>query len=328
VLSKLNSSKASVVIPTFNGGAAFEELLQRLSTQETSFDYEVLVIDSGSTDGTAELARRYGASVHRIPKDEFDHGGTRNLGISLSGGEYVAFIVQDAVPLDEQWLAAMVENLERDELVAGVYGRQVPRPESSPLIRVLVNGWPTANLERREQYVEDPAHYRMLPPAERRSLATFNNVSSCVRRSVWGDIPFERTVFGEDLRWGKRVVEAGYKIVYEPRSAVFHSHERGALYDLRRHYVDQLVLLDLFGLALTPNLALLLLNVLRSSAYLYLRLRRDERSVGGVAWLALPAVRHAIFSQTGAYLAVKNRRLARVSPRISNKLDRFLSRGI
>ena len=320
--------KASIVIPTRNAGPGFDALLKKLTAQETGFDHEILVIDSGSTDGTVELARRYGATVHRISRSEFDHGATRNLGVSLTRGEHVAYIVQDAVPLDERWLAAMVEDLEGDELVAGVYGRQIPRPESSALTRVLVNGWPTADLERREQYVSDPEDYPKLPPAERRSLATFDNVSSCVRRSVWEEIPFEQTVFGEDLRWGKRAVEAGYKIVYEPRSAVFHSHERGGLYDLRRHYVEGQVLLDLFGLTPTPNLPLLLLNVLRSSASLSLRLRRDDKSVARAARLTPLILRHAVFSQTGAYLAVKNRRLARVGPRISGRLDRLLSRGI
>jgi rhamnosyltransferase len=310
--------KVSVVIPTLNAGPGFRDLLDKLSTQEMSFGYEVLVVDSGSTDGTAELARRRGAAVHTIPRAEFGHGATRNLGVSLSRGEYVAFIVQDAVPLDGRWLAAMVENLERDDLVAGVYGRQIPRPESAPLTRVLVNGWPTAGLERREQCVEAPALYRALTPAERRSLATFDNVSSCVRRSVWEEIPFEPTGFGEDVRWGKRVVETGYKLVYEPRSAVLHSHERGALYDLRRHYVDGQLLLELFGLAPTPNLALWLLNVLRATVHLYLRLRREEKVALGAP---LPAAKHAVCSQTGLYLALKKRRLPA-------GLDLSLRRGV
>jgi rhamnosyltransferase len=324
----LSTLKASVVILTYNAGPTFEALLDKLFAQETDFDYGIFVIDSGSTDGTVELARRYGAPVHQLAWAEFDHGATRDLGVSLSNGEYVAFIVQDAVPLDERWLAAMVENLDRDELVAGVYGRQIPRPESSQLIRVLVNGGVTAGLERREQFGGAPKRYAALPPAERRMLAAFDNVSSCLRRSVWEEFPFGQTSFGEDLRWGKKVVEAGYKLVYEPRSAVFHSHERGAAYDLRRHYVEQRLLLDLFGLALVPNSASLLLNVLRTSAYLYRRLRRDEKAIKEVPRLALHSVKHAVFSQSGAYLGVKSRRLAGVSPRVSAKLDHFLSRGI
>lgn len=318
--------KASVVVLTYNAGLAFEGLLERLSAQETDFDYEVIVVDSGSTDGTAELARRYGAHVHRIPQAAFDHGMTRNTGISLSRGEYVALIVQDAAPLDGRWLAAMVENLDRDEIVAGVYGRQTPRPEHGALTRALVNGWPTAALERREQFVGTSGPYREMPPSERRLLATFDNVSSCLRRSVWEEMPFEQTGFGEDLRWGARVVGAGYKLVYEPRSAVLHSHERGWLYDLRRNYVDQIVLLDLFELELVPSLWRLVLNILSSTAYLYLRLRREME--GGAARRALLSARYALSSQLGAYLGVKNRRLAGVSPRASARLDAFMNRGI
>jgi rhamnosyltransferase len=314
-----SSPKVSVVIPTLNAGPSFGDLLERLLDQETPFGYEVLVIDSGSTDGTAELAWRHGVAVHEIACGEFGHGATRNLGVSLSRGEYVAFIVQDAMPLDGRWLASMVGNLDADELVAGVYGRQVPRPESGPLVHALVNGWPTASLERRVQYVEAPAVYRGLAPSERRSLATFDNVSSCVRRSVWESIPFEQAGFGEDIRWARSVLEAGYKLVYEPHSAVLHSHERGALYDLRRNYVDGEVLLKVFDLAPTPNLSFWLLNVLRSFARLYLR--RHVKAAGGGPRPALLAFRYALCSQTGLYLAAKKHRLPR-------RLDVFLRRAI
>ena len=322
-------TKVSVVIPTLNAGPGFEELLKKISVQEGDFDCEVLVIDSGSTDGTVELATRYGAAVHHIKRGEFNHGATRNLGISLARGEYVVLTVQDAVPLDERWLATMVENLERDERVAGVYSRQIPREESSVLTRALINDLATASLERQEQFAESPEHYSKMPPRKRRRLAVFDDVSSCLRRSVWEEVPYEKTDFGEDIRWGKRVVEAGYKIVYEPRSAVFHSHERGAIYDLKRYYMDQRVLLELFELELVPNMAVLLLAILRSTMHLYRLLRQDSGLTDrGTPWLVWFAVKYAVPAQVGNYLGVKSGAIARLSPRAFAKLHRFLSKGI
>ena len=314
----MSGPKASVVVLTLNAGPDFAATLDGVFAQKTDHDFEVIVLDSGSTDGTRELARARGATVHTVPASDFDHGATRDLGLSLAAGEYAALLVQDAVPLDDRWLASMVENLESDPLVAGVYGRQIPRPGSSPLARVLVTNAPTAGHERREQYAGGPERYRALPPAERRALALFDNVSSCLRRSVWEEIPFGRTGFGEDLRWGERVVDRGHKLVYEPRSAVVHSHERGPLYDLRRHYAEGLLLLELFGLAPVPTLLRLLLNALLASAHLCRRLMLDE----GAGWRSLPhAVRHAVPSQLGLYLATRRHRLPAC-------LDDFLNRGV
>ena len=321
----MRSPVASVVILTFQAGPGFDELLGRLFSQNTEFCYEVLVIDSGSTDGTPELAGRHGASVHRIEPGEFDHGATRNLGASLTAGRYVVFLVQDAFPTDDHWLAAMVENLDTDETVAGVYGRQIPRPDSSPLTRALMRDWPTSSSERREQSVGGPEFYAALPPAARRSLAVFDDVSSCVRRSVWERIPFEKTRFGEDLRWGKAVVEAGHKLVYEPHSAVLHSHERGALYDLRRHYVEGLVLQELFGLTPTPTLPRLLLNVILTSAHLHGS--KDDRKKLIAPRFLLTAIGYALCSQAGAYLAARRRR-SKTDSRLSARIDEFLLKGI
>lgn len=319
--------KASIVIPTYNAGDAFEALMKSLASQETDFEYEVVVVDSGSMDGTPEIASRYGASVHRIPKEEFNHGATRNLGISLSRGEYVALTVQDAVPLDEHWLSAMVEDLERDEKVAGVYGRQIPHQNASLLTRALTKSLASASPERREQFIEDAAQYRKMPPNRRRRLAAFDNVCSCIRRSVWEDLPFDATNFGEDVRWGKKVVEAGYKVVYEPRAAVFHSHERGALYDLRRYYVDQRVLLELFGARGRPSLARLPVGVARTTGHLYRLLRREEVAAGALllGWLA---VKYAVPTQIGAYLGARSGTVARLSPGLFVRMHRFLSKGI
>lgn len=318
--------KVSVVVPTLNAGPGFGELLDRLAGQQGDFDLETVVLDSGSTDGTAETARRSGAAVYGVPVAEFDHGATRNLGAARSRGEYVAFLVQDALPLDGRWLAAMVENLEGDDRVAGVYGRQVPRPDAGALARVLVGAAATGGTRRREQSLEDPAGYGRLTPEERLRLSLFDNVSSCLRRTVWEEFPFEAEGFGEDLRWGRRVTAAGYKVVYEPRSAVVHSHERGALYDLRRHYVHQRLLSGLFGLE--PGLGASLLGVPAAFVYLLTGLAREASSPGEFLRSLPPAAAHALVSRVGAYLGGRSRELARTNPRLFAALDGFLGRGV
>jgi rhamnosyltransferase len=320
--------QVSVVIPTFNAGPGFEELLGKLEAQERDFELEIIVVDSGSTDGTAELATGYGAVLHRVPKADFDHGATRDLGISLSSGEYVALTVQDAVPLDEKWLSAMVENLNKDPRVAAVYGRHVPRPDAGVLTRALVGNLAVADLERREQEIQDPARYRSLPPSQRRRLAAFDNVSSCLRRQVWEEFPFGKADFAEDLRWGKKVIEAGYTIVYEPRSVVVHSHERGPLYDLRRHYVDQLVLDELFGARMVPNLLRLILSIPYATRHVYGLLRREQPAPKKRLRLLLDAAIFALTSQLGAYLGARIPTLSHLSPKLHARLHRLLAREV
>ena len=322
------SATVSVVIPTLNAGRGFRDLLEGVARQEGSFEREVLVVDSGSTNDTVEVACHGGARVHQIARAEFDHGATRSLGVSLARGDFVALTVQDAIPIDEHWLASMVEELERDPRVAGVYGRHVPHPGTGLLARSVVNNLATAGLERREQSVDGLDDYAGLPAARRRRLATFDDVSSCIRRSAWEEIPFEPTSFGEDLRWGKRVVEAGYKLVYQPRSAVFHSHDRGPLYDLRRHYVDQAILAELFGFEPVPSLRGLLVRMGRSAIHRHRLLRAEAGTSAGRARLWALAARYAAPSELGAYLAGRRRRLATRAPRVARELDGLLSRGV
>jgi rhamnosyltransferase len=178
------------------------------------------------------------------------------------------------------------------------------------------------------QYAGGPHEYRKMLPARRRRLAAFDNVSSCLRRSVWEEMPFDRTNFGEDIRWGKRVVEAGYKTIYEPRSAVIHSHERGAIYDLRRYYVNQRILLELFGFRIVSNLRHLLLAIPRTSLYLYRLLRQDQEMSKRRLRPLMLATKYALVTQIGTYLGARSDLLARLSPRAFGKLHRFLSKGI
>jgi rhamnosyltransferase len=317
------SIEASVLIPTYNAGSGFEEVLEAIAGQETSFAYELLLVDSGSTDGTLDLARRHSARVSSIPKSEFSHGGARNRGISDACGEYVAMTVQDAIPADEKWLQKLVENLQEDEAVAGVYSRQIPRPDCNPFSRFALERHFTNSPERRVQAIESPERYEALTPMQRLETITFDDVSSCVRRSVWREHPFRPVSFGEDLDWSERVLKAGYKIVYEPASAVVHSHNRSAFYEMKRAYVAHKLLSRMVGLRLLPtfgHLRRLLPGVIR-------RRLKLARNAGGGPRLYAQAVALSLGDQTGVYLGG----LAGADPDhnpVPGFVDRRLSRGV
>src|SRR6266545_5615602 len=115
----------SVLIPVKNGGSDVRRCLERIAAQQLSVEVEVVVVDSGSTDGSVELARGFGATVHEIPPEAFDHGGTRNLAAERSRGDVLVFTSQDAYAEKDDWLERLVAPLAEGSDLAGVYGRQL-----------------------------------------------------------------------------------------------------------------------------------------------------------------------------------------------------------
>jgi rhamnosyltransferase len=244
-------SSVSVVIPTLNGGRLFADVMSGLRRQRFSGTVEILVIDSGSTDGTVGVALEAGARVVEIPHAEFDHGTTRNRGMEMTTGEIIVMLTQDATPTDERLIDNLIKPFE-DSGVAGAFARQIPRPEHDVLVARNIENWVAGSMQRRMARIADRAEYERMAPMERYILCVFDNVCSAVRRSTWVEIPFRQCTFGEDVDWAKRVLEAGWGIVYEPTAAVMHSHERPAGYEYRRTYVCHRTLYRLFGLSTIP----------------------------------------------------------------------------
>src|SRR3972149_9243519 len=104
--------EASIVIPTYNGGEDFKECLRMVFEQKVNFPFEVIVIDSGSTDGTLDFLTGYPIRLKQISAKGFNHGLTRNMGMELARGGYVVLMTQDAIPADGYWLGNIIENCQ------------------------------------------------------------------------------------------------------------------------------------------------------------------------------------------------------------------------
>ncbi len=245
--------QCSVVIPTKNGGKLFLRVLNSLQHQTIWNQTELIVVDSGSTDGTQLAARNAGAKVTEIPPQDFNHGATRDCGISLASFEVVVLMVQDAIPYDASLLEKMLQ-LFSDPEVAGVYVRQIPQPNADLFTKRNLNNWLTGKTKPETRKMKSLEWYDSLTPLEKYYFCNFDNVCSAVRKSVWKSYKFGKISFGEDIDWAERVLKAGFKIVYEPAVAVIHSHNRSLRYEYKRTYVCHRKLYRQFGLHLVPTL--------------------------------------------------------------------------
>lgn len=206
----------SVVIPVKNGGTDLVRCLDAIAGQAIDEPVEVVVVDSGSSDGSGDRARALGAVVHEIPPEEFGHGRTRNLGVERSSGDLVVFTSQDAVADDEHWLGLLAEAARGAPGVAGAYGRQLPHPDARPPEQFFLGFL----------YGSEPRLQRLAPTDELTFESTlFSNVNAAVHRWALERFPFrDDLTMSEDQEWSRRVLRAGFSLVYEPRAAVRHSH--------------------------------------------------------------------------------------------------------
>jgi len=198
------------------------------------------------------VACSHGARVSKIAPEDFNHGTTRDYGISLANGDIVVLMVQDAVPNDSKLLETILKRFSDPEL-AGVYVRQIPQPDADLLTKRNLNNWLTGRTESETRKMKSLDWYESLAPIEKYFFCNFDNVCSAVRKSVWQSHKFGEINFGEDIDWAERVLGAGFKIVYEPEAAVIHSHDRPVSYEYKRTYVCHRKLYRQFGLQLVPS---------------------------------------------------------------------------
>ena len=222
----------SIIILTKNAGNRFEELMNAIYNQNFDGNFEIVVVDSGSTDNTIEIAEKYNARIFKIKPNEFHHSRTRNFGAEKSYGKVLVYLTQDALPLDNNWLSNLLTPLN-DRDVAVVYGRQIAYPNAKPMDKFFYSYfYPNCRKVLTKDDTKDLKKFYL-------DNVFISNVCSAIRRRVWEKIRFNDKVFmSEDKDFALRVLRAGYKIIYEPKATVYHSHNYTLVSLFKRRFKD------------------------------------------------------------------------------------------
>lgn len=221
-------NKLGLLIPLRNGGEVWRRWLEAYATQTVKPE-QVLVIDSSSSDGSAELARQAGFPVHVIPVERFNHGATRQLGVEmLTEAEILVFMTQDAV-------LARPDALERllacfaDQRVGAAYGRQLPHPGGGAI---------AAHARLFNYSAASAVKTRADAPSLGIKTAFLSNSFAAYRRSALlevGGFP-SNVILGEDTYVAARMLLNDWKIAYCAEAQVFHSHDYTMLQEFRRYF--------------------------------------------------------------------------------------------
>jgi len=200
--------RASIVIRTLNEAKYLDELLSMISAQQTQdLDIETVLIDSGSTDGTIEIAETHGCRITSIDKKDFSFGRSLNRGCAFSTGDILVFISGHCVPVDEHWLQRLCQPLI-DGVAHYSYGGQLGGPDT--------------------HYAETRIFAKYFPKASRIPQDGFfcNNANSALLRSSWDVDQFDEELTGlEDMELAKRLVAKGQRVAYVAEAPVYHYHD-------------------------------------------------------------------------------------------------------
>lgn len=216
----------TIVIPTKNAGASFENVLKEIYSQETEYKFEVICVDSGSKDNTIDIIKKYPCKLYQIAPSEFGHGKTRNYGASKGTGEYIIFITQDALPASKKWLQNFIDAMKSDSEIVGGFGIHYTYPDCNIIDkRDLYYHFKNFGEENtifqltdanKERYAKEEAY--------RHFMVFFSDNNSCVRRDIFEKYPYKDVDFAEDQIWAREMIEKGFKKLYCPFAPVYHSH--------------------------------------------------------------------------------------------------------
>ncbi len=214
-----NNINVSILIRTKNEEEHLGKVLDALVSQSYK-SFEIIIVDSGSTDRTLEIARRYPVKIYEIKPEDFTFGYSLNYGFQMAKGKYVVCLSAHALPLSRDWLEILISNFS-DDKVAAVMCKVLPWPDCNPFDkRGLLKKYNVS----KQPITGNPPFF-------------FSNANSAIRKSIWGKIKFnEKLPAVEDQDWIQKVRKQNYIIIYEPSVQVYHSHNETLKQIFRRYY--------------------------------------------------------------------------------------------
>jgi glycosyltransferase involved in cell wall biosynthesis len=300
-------SLVSVAIPVRNGADVLERTLAGVRAQrlDPSASLELIVCDSASHDASVSIARAYGAEVIEIPVECFSHGETRNLLMRRTQGEHVAFLTQDAVPADQDWLRRLLDAFMLAPDVALAYGPYRPRDDASPMVARELTEWFHSFAPSGAPRVDRLAPgERAIPAAALEGICGFfTDANGCIARAAWEAVPFRAIPYAEDRALAMDMLRAGFAKVYVPGAPVIHSHDYSPIDWLRRSFDEARALRDVYGYV-EPS------DIRRNALMLWGKVGADLRWVrahGGRRSPALAArsLSHHLLRTAGALLGAR-----------------------
>lgn len=209
---------ASVVIRTYNEERYLERLIDGVLQQEMEdHDIEIVIVDSGSTDGTLGIAEKRKCRITHIKKNDFTFGRSLNVGCDFANGEHLVFISGHCIPATPFWINSLLKPLVKGECDY-VYGRQLGHEAT--------------------KYSECRLFEKYYPPYSKIPQVGYfcNNANSAIVKSAWEKHKFNESLTGlEDMELAKRIVNDGGHIGYVSHAPVYHIHNESWL-EVRRRY--------------------------------------------------------------------------------------------
>lgn len=232
---------ASIVIRTLNESRHLDELLDAIAAQQApGFDVEVVLVDSGSTDGTLDIARRHDCRVTTIDKSEFSFGRSLNRGCEFADGDYLVFLSGHCIPVRESWLEELLRPLV-DGVAGYAYGCQIGRDTTTLSEKMLFRKYfpPDSSIPQQGYFC--------------------NNANAALTRETWSRYRFNEELTGlEDMYLAKQIVADGGRLAYVAEAPVYHIHDESWRQVRLRYEREALALRNIL-----PELHFSLLDFLR-----------------------------------------------------------------